>query len=122
MANEPTITIVGHVGGEPSVRLTNDGIAVCTFSVANTERKMINGQWQDVGTTWFRVTTWKEQAEIHADLLKTGDKVIVVGRFRISEYEKDGEKRTTPEINAEHVGVILKRETPKQQTTNRDPF
>ena len=109
-SNDPIITVVGFVGGEPTLRNLNDetGTAVCSISIANTERKMINGSWQDVRTNWYRATLWKKQAEEAAETIRKGDRVAVTGRFTITEFEKDGEKRTALEINADWIGVLPK--------------
>lgn len=108
MAGEATVTVVGHVGGDPELRFTSSGTAVASFSLANTPRtKGTNGEWGDGETMWLRVTAWNKQAEAVAEEVRKGQKVIVVGRLAQKSYKtKDGEDRTSLELTADEVGVV----------------
>lgn len=108
MAGDPTVTLVGNVGADPELRFLPDGTPVCNLRVANTERKHINGEWQDVRTNWYKITIWKAQAEAAAENVTKGTRVIVVGKLTFDEYEKDGEKRTIPEVTADVFGIVPK--------------
>lgn len=118
MAGEPTITLVGHVGNDPDLRFMPDGTPVCSFGVANNERKLINGEWQDIRKNWYKITAWRNIAESAAEHITKGTRVIVVGKLSFSEYEKDGERKTAPEVNADIIGIVPKgvgkKEAPKQ--------
>ncbi len=104
------ITLTGNTAAEPELRFTPNGKAVATFSVAENHRRKVGTEWQDDGTTWWRVTVWDKQAETLAETLGKGQRVLVVGQIKSREYEKDGEKRTSYDVTARHVAVI-----PKQQ-------
>jgi len=109
MAGEPTITVIGFLGSDAEFRKTPKGIPVTSFNVANTPRKNINGEWKDQETTWYRVFVWNADAAGTANTLKKGDKVVVQGKFQISNFKtKDGEERKNLEINADSVGVVPK--------------
>lgn len=73
--------VIGHLGRDPEMRYTPDGTPVTSFSVATT-RKWTNkdGQLQEK-TTWFRVTTWRKQAETCNQYLKKGSKIFFRGRL-----------------------------------------
>src|SRR5262249_15614747 len=74
MASFNKITIVGYLGRDPELRYTPQGIAVCDFSIATTERKKdSSGELQD-HTTWFRVTFWRNQAELASQYLTKGNR------------------------------------------------
>jgi len=63
------IILVGNLGKDPELRYTPQGDAVCSFSLATNERKKDkSGEMQDV-TTWFKVTLWRQQAEVAAKYL-----------------------------------------------------
>jgi single-strand DNA-binding protein len=109
MANEPMITVTGNLGADPEFKKTPKGTSVTSFSIANTPRKQTNGEWSDGEVTWFRVFVWNFEAAGTALALKKGDKVIVTGRFQVSNFtDKDGKERRTLEINADGVGVVPK--------------
>ena len=61
-------------------------------------------------TTWFRVVTFRKQAESCSQFLTKGQRVYVEGRLRTREWEgQDGQKRTTIEVIADRVLFLDKR-------------
>jgi single-strand DNA-binding protein len=110
--NETTITVVGHVATEPTLRTTAGGVRVAGFRLASTERRFdkgVNG-WRDVHTTFYTVTTWRNMAENVCQSIDKGQPVVVTGRLRDSSYDgKDGQRRTVLEIEATALGHDLAR-------------
>jgi single-strand DNA-binding protein len=111
MASFNKLTIVGYLGRDPEIRYTPQGTPVCNFSVATTERRKDRaGEFQDV-TTWFRVTVWGKQAETANQYLAKGRQVYIEGRLRQDEFtDRDGNKRTTLEVNATDVQFLGSRQ------------
>jgi single-strand DNA-binding protein len=108
MASFNKITIVGYLGRDPELRYTPQGVAVCNFSVATTERRkdQRTGEPQDL-TTWFRVTLWRRQAEVANQYLSKGKQVYIEGRLRQEEYtDRDGVKRTSLTIDATDIQFL----------------
>ncbi len=69
------IIVVGNLGRDPELRYTPQGSAVCSFSMATSEkRRDKGGDMQDV-TTWFRVTLWEKKAELASKYLTKGSSV-----------------------------------------------
>lgn len=101
------IIIVGNLGRDPELRYTPQGTAVCSFSVATSEkRRDKGGDMQDV-TTWFRVTMWGKQAETASKYLTKGKPVYIEGRLRIEEWtDRDGNNRQSLEVNATDMQFI----------------
>lgn len=104
MASFNKITLVGYLGKDPELRQTLNGDAVCSFSVATTERrKNATGDNEDQ-TTWFKVTVWRRQAEIANQYLTKGKQVYVEGRLRQTEYtDRDGNRRSALEVTASDI-------------------
>ena len=90
------IIIAGNLGKDPDLRFTQNGTAVCSFSVAVSEREKKNNEWVDK-VEWFRVICFEKTAENAGQYLTKGSKVLVVGRIKQETYkDKDGiEKRST---------------------------
>lgn len=99
-----TIIIIGHLGRDPEMRYIPSGTAVCSFSVATTEkRKDRSGEAQDI-TTWFKVTVWGRQAEACSQYLKKGSLAYIVGRLRQEQWtDREGQTRYNLEVNAQEV-------------------
>jgi len=95
------ITINGKVGQEPELRYTQGGMAVLTFSVADTY-----GKDDKKKTTWHNVTVFSKLAENVANTIAKGSTVIVVGRYEQDEFtKKDGTKGKSLKLIADEVGV-----------------
>ncbi len=123
MANDTLITIVGNLTADPNLRFTGNGAAVVDFTVASTPRSFDrqSGQWRDGETLFLRCTAWREYAENIADSLSKGMRVIVQGRLTQSSYEREGQRRTSYEIQVDEVGPVLRyakaqvTRTPRQE-------
>lgn len=118
------ITVVGNLG-RADLRFTPAGKAVLNLSVAVNRRKFdrATNEWTDAGTDWHDVTIWDAKAEVLAEHLAKGMRVVVVGELQSREWEKDGVKRMAWEIKASEVGVVPNgsKPTPAQQHPRRDP-
>lgn len=101
------ITIVGNLGRDPELRYTPQGMAVCDFSMATSEKKRDkSGEMQDM-TTWFRVTLWGKQAETASKYLTKGRQVYIEGRLRVEEWsDRDGKSRYSLEVNGTDIQFI----------------
>lgn len=106
--NEPIVTLVGNLNGEPELRLTPSGIPVCKFRMAQTPRVKDGNEWKDGEPFWINVTAWRNLGENVAETLKSGTRVIVMGRLGQRSYDhKDGYKVTVVELTADAVGPDL---------------
>lgn len=128
MSGEPTITIIGaRIGKDPEMRLTNSGQAVASLSAAVTPRKKQGDQWVDAETQWFRITVFGREAEAVIENYVKGDKIIVTGRFSMSEFvNKDGVTVKTAEVTADGIAKMSTAgKNPVQnpvQSSDRSPF
>lgn len=113
------MTIVGNATSDADLRYTPNGHAVAAFTVAVTERVKQGDQWVDGSTTFFRCTAWREMAETVSESVTKGMRLIVHGRFKTRQYEKDGQTRTSIEIEVEDVGPSLRYATAKVQKMSR---
>jgi single-strand DNA-binding protein len=103
---ETTVTVVGNVATDVVLRQTQDGTPVTGFGVVSTEKRFDKeaGAWADANKLFVWVTGWRRLAKGAAASLKKGDPVIVSGKLRVEEYEKDGEKRMTVKVEATAIG------------------
>ena len=106
------ITLVGNLGQDPEMRYTPSGVPVTSFSVAVNKRwTNQEGQQQDK-TTWFRVTTWRKQAEVVSQYLTKGSRVLVVGEVDEARpwTDRDGNNRASLEVTANQVRFMSGRD------------
>lgn len=122
MAGETVITIVGNLTSDPELRFTPSGAAVANFTVASTSRTLDKNtnEWKDADTLFVRCNIWREAAENVAESLHKGTRVVVQGRLKLRSYEtKEGEKRSSLELEVDEVGPSLKSATVKVTKTQR---
>ena len=102
------VTFTGNLTAAPEMKFSNAGKAFANFTVAENYRKRNqNGEWEDSGTAFWRVTVFGYQAEAVADTLDKGMKVVVQGRGELREYTtKEGAPGKSLECVANHVGVV----------------
>jgi single-strand DNA-binding protein len=98
---------MGNLGRDPELRYTPQGIAVCDFSVAVNEKKRDKaGELQDT-TTWFKVTLWRNQAEIASKYLTKGSPVYIEGRLSLGEWtDREGNNRYSLEVTATDMHFV----------------
>ena len=103
-----SITLVGNLTRDPELRFTTGGRGVASFGIAVGRRYQVNGEWQEQ-TSYFNIVAWGQLGENAAASLTKGMRVVVSGRLEQREYQnREGEKRTAIEINADEVGPSLR--------------
>ena len=106
MAGLCKVMIIGHLGRDPEMRFTPNGVAVTSFSVASSRTYTAGGERKEE-TEWFRVSAWNKLAEFCSQYLRKGSKIYVEGRLSTSTWDgTDGQKRTTLEVRAAEVLML----------------
>jgi single-strand DNA-binding protein len=114
VAGETVITVVGNLTADPELRYTQNGLAVANFTIASTPRTFdrASNEWKDGEALFLRASVWREFAEHVAGSLTKGSRVIVQGRLKQRSFEtKEGEKRTSYEIDVDEIGPSLRYAT-----------
>ena len=129
MANEPIVTIVGNLTGDPELRYVSSGTPVASFTVASTPSTLNRqtNQWEDGEAMFVRCSAWKDYAENVTESLAKGMRVIVTGRMTVRSYEHNGQQRTSIELQVDEVGPSLRYaraqvvKTPRSQNPSQAP-
>jgi len=102
--------LIGNLGKDPELRYTQSGRAVCSFSLATSERwKGQDGQQQEQ-TTWHNIVAWGRQAEVMKEYLAKGRQVYIEGRISNRSYDdKDGNKRYISEVVVQNFQFVGNR-------------
>ncbi|ONI60972.1 single-stranded DNA-binding protein [Okibacterium fritillariae] len=118
MAGETVITVVGNLTSDPELRYTQNGLAVANFTIASTPRSFDRAanEWKDGEALFLRASVWRDFAEHVAGSLTKGSRVIATGRLKQRSYEtKEGEKRTSIELEVDEIGPSLRYATAQVQ-------
>lgn len=96
-----SISIVGRLTADPELRRTQDGTAVCTYSLAVKRPKV-----KDT-TDFIECVTWRQGAEYLSQYGHKGNVVAVSGSLQIRSWtDKDGNKRKTAEVVTDSVELL----------------
>lgn len=102
MANSVNkVTLVGNLGHAPSIKSTQDGSRMATFSVATTRsvKNQTSGQWDNY-TTWHKVVVFAQPlVNLAESYLKKGSRVYITGSLDNRTFKgRDGLEKTATEI------------------------
>ena len=101
------VVITGNLGADPELRKTQSGTGVLAVNDRRKDPK--TGEWGDA-VNWVGVTMFGARAEAVANYLHKGSKIGVDGKLRYSEWERDGQKRSTLEVVADDIELLSPRQ------------
>lgn len=110
------IQLIGNLGKDPEGRYTQEGVFVCTFSVAVSTRKD--------ETVWVDVSAWRELGERCHQYLSKGRQVFVRGRPEVRAFtRKDGTAGAALQVTASEVQFLGgKPQSEKAEGSEEIPF
>ena len=90
------VILMGRWARDPDVRTTQSGKSVARMTLAVDRRKGADGQ-QDAD--FLALIAWEKIADIAANYLHKGSKILVEGRLQSRSYDaQDGSKRYITEV------------------------
>jgi single-strand DNA-binding protein len=104
-----SITLTGLVATSPTHIVTRDGLPITSFRLASAQRRFDRSQerWIDSETNWYSIRLFRALAINAAVSIEKGQRIVVVGRLRISEWENSERTGTTVDVEADAVGHDL---------------
>ena len=105
------IILGGRLTADPELKTSQNGIPVCTFTIAVNRRIQKEGN-QNVD--FFNLTAWRGTAEFVCKYFKKASSICVIGSVQQRTYtDKEGQKRTATEVTVdEALFVDGKGDTP----------
>ena len=88
MRNFNLAILEGRLVGDPEIRYTQNGTALCKFSIANNNDYYKDEELQKQ-VSFVDVTTWAKLAEQCNEYLKKGSRIIVNGRLKQDRWQDD---------------------------------
>lgn len=88
MRNFNLVVLEGRLVSDPETRYTQNGTALCRFSLANNQ-DYYKGEELQKDVNFIEVTTWAKLAEQCNEYLKKGKRVIVNGRLKQNKWQDD---------------------------------
>jgi single-strand DNA-binding protein len=107
------VILIGRLGGKPDLRyLPQNQRAIARFSIATNEQ-IFNPSTNEkkIRAEWHRVIAWGKLGEFCEKYLTQGKQVYIEGKLRTRSWQdRDGNKRSTTEIEAQSIILLGKRE------------
>ena len=96
----------GNIGQDPDIKKVGKDGLVANFSLATEYSYKDNDGKKVKETSWHKCVAWNGLAELIEDYTEKGSRVLVTGRIKYEEYEKDGEKKYITKIIVEKIDLI----------------
>ena len=97
------IVLMGRLTRDPELRHTQAGTPVASFSLA-VERDFKDKATGEKTTDFIDIVAWRQTAEFVSRFFTKGRMAVVEGRLQLRDWtDRDGNKRRTAEVLAEHV-------------------
>ncbi|MFF8377115.1 single-stranded DNA-binding protein [Streptomyces sp. NPDC015661] len=110
--NDTTVTLVGNVATAVEYRETvTGGVARFRFAVTARRWDRERGLWSDGNTSFYTVSAWRSLGANLAASVSVGEPLVVHGRLKVREEERDGQRKTFVDVDAVAVGHDLSRGT-----------
>jgi single-strand DNA-binding protein len=95
------VILVGNLGRDPEVRMTQDGAKIVTLSLATSEswKDKVSGERREK-TEWHRVVIFNEKVgDVAERYLRKGHKVYLEGQLQTRKWtDQNGQEKYTTEV------------------------
>jgi single-strand DNA-binding protein len=108
MASYNRVILMGNLTRDPELRYIPSGTAVANIGLAVNDRVKRNDQWVDE-VTFVDVTLWARDAEIASEYLTKGSPVLIEGRLKLDQWEKDGQKHSKLKVVCDRLRLVGSR-------------
>lgn len=113
------VMLIGNLGKAPVMRWLESGQAMCTLSLATSERYRDKAGQSQERTEWHRIVLWRELAEIAERHLTKGQKVYIEGRLRTRTWQDaEGVEQRSTEIVADRMEMLSPKGFREDPTTD----
>ena len=97
------IVIMGRLTRDPELRSTQSGVSVASFTVA-VDRDFGGRDGGERQTDFIDCVAWRQTGEFVSKYFHKGSMIVVSGRLQSRKWQdRDGNNRTSWEINADNV-------------------
>ncbi|MFF7244181.1 single-stranded DNA-binding protein [Embleya sp. NPDC008237] len=105
------VTVIGNAASDVRVQMTQAGVPLARFRMAVSPRRFDRetGTWVSGDASFYTIVCFRGLAENVTSSIDKGDPLVVTGRLRVREWEREGRWWTVTEIDASSVGHDLTR-------------
>lgn len=98
------VILSGRLTADPELKTTQNGVSVCSFSIA-VERRYKQGEERQAD--FINIVAWRSTAEFVSKHFTKGSMIGIEGSIQTRKYQdKDGNNRTAFEVVANNVQFV----------------
>ena len=113
------VVLSGRLTAEPELKTTQNGVSVCSFSIA-VERRYRQGEEKQAD--FINIVAWRSSAEFVSKYFKKGQMIAIRGAIQTRRYQdKDGNNRTAFEVVADEVHFSESKKSESKPNIDVDP-
>ena len=115
------VILIGNLGDDVKMHYFDDQNCVGRFPIATSESYTSRQTGEKVTTTdWHNLVVRNGLAKVCEKYLTKGDKVYVEGKLKNRQWEQDGVKRYSTEIQVNEMTMLSTKRTP--ENSNPQPI
>ena len=113
------VVLVGRLTRDVEVRKTASGLSVATFTVA-CDRRMARGQDgnNQQSADFISCVAWRQAADFLGSYAHKGALVGVEGRIQTRNYDRDGQKVYSTEVDCDTVNLLESKSQSQSRAQN----
>jgi single-strand DNA-binding protein len=101
------VSLIGHLGKNPDVRMVGEGMRVSHLSLATTEMFRDKSGALKTQTDWHALVLWGKLSEVAEKHLHKGSLVYVEGKLKTRHYnDTSGSRRHVSEVIVEQLLML----------------
>ena len=108
MASFNQVVLVGNMVRDPEVKALNNGSSVAKFTIGMTRKWQTENGEKKEEATFVDIDSFGKTASVIEKYLRKGDPVLVEGRLKMEQWEKDGQKRSKLMVVANAIQLLGK--------------
>lgn len=110
------VLLIGHVGGNPEIRVLPNGGKVAIFSLASSENYTDKSGQKITHTEWHKIELWDVLAGVCEKHVKKGDQVFVEGKIRNEKWiDSKGIEKSSVRIRGTAFQLLNSGNTPSKK-------
>jgi len=104
MATVNAVVLMGNLTRDPEFKQFENG-SVVKFGIASNAKFKSGNEYKEE-VTYIDIECWGKQAESINKYCQKGKRVLVQGRLKLDQWEKDGQKRSKLFVSANNVTFL----------------
>ena len=109
------VILIGRIGKDAETMTFDSGAVKVSFTMATSEKYKGRDGQPNEATEWHNIEMWGDRAIKLSQYLLKGKQVMVEGKLRYNEYEKDGVKRKVALVSCQQLEFLGDKQRDGQQ-------